>query len=90
MTYNAKSDTVYYYNKSAAAIDSYDFTRRKRIVKNIKNGVEDIFRDEERGNLYWISTKNHLYKANILWATPDISFLAYLEYLSLPSYSTLW
>ena len=28
--------------------------------------------DEERGNLYWISTKNHLYKANILWTTPDI------------------
>ena len=90
MTYNAKSDTVYYYNKAAAAIDSYDFTRRKRIVKNIKNGVADIFMDEERGNLYWMSTKNHLYKANVLWTTPDINFLAYLEYAVLSSYSTLW
>ena len=80
MAYNTKSDTVYYYNKAAAAIDSYDFTRPKRIVKNIRNGVEDIFMDEERGNLYWISTTNLLYKANILWTTPDISFLAYLEY----------
>ena len=82
MAYNTKSDTVYYYNKAAAAIDSYDFTRPKRIVKNIRNGVEDIFMDEERGNLYWISTTNLLYKANILWTTPDISFLAYLEYPS--------
>ena len=90
MTYNAKSDTVYYYNKAAAAIDSYDFTRRKRIVKNIKNGVADIFMDEERGNLYWMSTKNHLYKANVSWTTPDINFLAYLEYAALSSYSTLW
>ena len=80
MTYSAKSDTVYYYNKAAAAIDSYDFTRPKRIIKNIRNGVEDIFMDEQKGNLYWISTTNLLYKANILWIAPDISFLAYLEY----------